>query len=301
MRSFIRSATALVAVLFLSTAASFAQTASVTVTISPPAPAPFTIPVSQQVTLNGVTYNVTGTLTLTPTTAPVPTPTPTHTPGTGTITRLTDTAGATVTTIAAGSTLVIVGTNLGGYGTATVAGLPAQVTEWTTLYVKVKVPPTGNTGTATGPVVLTRGDGSGVLTSPTSLTITAETAELPPPSEDYPDPVFVENPNLYDDYIFQTEPPDYQFGDPYPVVYAIMDDQHVPVEDAEPVESLLISGDWFGDIRGEVQLDYTRAEILSWTNTEIKARKLQGKSADHVTVLVRTAEHRDWQGSLPSD
>lgn len=47
----------------------FAQTApSVTIPVTPPAPPPFTVTVSQNATVNGITYKVTGTLTFTPTT-----------------------------------------------------------------------------------------------------------------------------------------------------------------------------------------------------------------------------------------
>lgn len=183
-------------------ASALAQTSAVTVplgnaTFTPPPPPTFTQQVNQAVDvlvlINGVQYKATGTLTgsLTFTvvggTTPVPPIVPTPPPvGSSAISRITDAGGATINTAPGGTTITVVGTNLGQFGTATVAGLTATVVGWTPLAVKLKLPSAGSaTGSASGPVVLKPGDAP-VATSDTSFTITALTAELPPVPLDLP-------------------------------------------------------------------------------------------------------------------
>lgn len=150
-----------------------AQTISVPIVVPP-----ITVQVNQQATVNGITYNVTGTLTLTPVVVQPPPVSPPPAPSG--ITGIMDNTGAVITTAPAGSTVVVKGSGFGQFGTATAAGLTATPLTWTPTTVTLKLPTNGAIGSVTGPIILTPGDGSPQATS-TPITITGLVAEAPPP------------------------------------------------------------------------------------------------------------------------
>lgn len=126
----------------------------------PQATSTVVVPVTGQAeSPDGVKISVAGNFTFNLTQldpAPTPTPAPIPVPGPGiSIDRVTDAAGATITSAVGGSVVYIRGSGMGAGGVASIAGKPLTVQEWEPWMVVCRLPVVPVTVTGTVLVVPT--------------------------------------------------------------------------------------------------------------------------------------------------
>jgi len=308
-----RFALAIILTLLLTTAAIAQVTVPLgNVTVTPPPPASFTQQVTQPVdvtvSLNGVQYRVTGPLAGTLTFTLVSG----TTGGTGgttaaTITAVLNPALQPVQTAASGTNLVIQGTGLGQFGAATIAGIAAQTVTWTPTQVTIKVPVVPASSSGIGSIVLTPG-GQTAVTASGTFTITAGTAELPPPGPVTGVPTW-ESPVIATSG--SSERPGFIPLEPGTVLAAPADDwlaaylpaivpEPVPAPDFKPTAlvynattadgKMTINGRTLG-ATGRVEVDQQAVPVLSWTPDQVIVLLISMDivPVDHALVLI-------WQG-----